>query len=148
MTIVPNVWNTVAFNPMADATHLGASDGTSITLNQTGRWMLHARAEYKSTGYTLTRRAKRMLRVELNGQPVGLDDFTQEEPKNAFALHTHVSWHETLAAGTTISVSIRTNVDAPDHAMLANVVVRAQLMRTTDGVMTGGLVHAIDLEGA
>lgn len=145
--IVPNAWNTITFMPMADPYKLAGSTGSAFTLNQTGLWFLSARAEYKATGYTLSGEAKRKLKIEINGADVGLRDFTKESSKNAFALHNHVSWTEAYEAGTTVSVHIRTDVTAPDHPMLANVVVRAYLIRCTDAVIEEAAIRAPDNTG-
>ncbi|MFI6495901.1 hypothetical protein [Nonomuraea typhae] len=143
MSITANSWNPVAFTAMADDHNLASSNGLTITLNETGMWLLHARAEYKSTGHTLTGKAQRKLRIELDGADVGLHDFVGEKSANAFALHCHISWPENLPAGTTVSVSVRTDVTAPDHPMLTNVTLRADLLRTTDGVPNATRIHAL-----
>ncbi|WP_344585717.1 hypothetical protein [Nonomuraea roseoviolacea] len=148
LSITPNVWQTVAFTPMSDPYQLAAASGDLLTLNETGMWFIAARAEYKATGHTLKNSAKRMMRILVDGEDVGLRDWTGEKPENAFALHNHISWPENLAAGTTIRVQIRTDVTAPEHVMLANVTFRAYLIRCTDGVVAESKIRAIDNTGA
>lgn len=144
VSIVANTWNDVAFLPMSDSYTLANSGGTVITLNETGLWFLAARAEYKSTGHTLKNSARRKLRILLNDDDVGLRDFTGEKTENAFALHNHISWPEVLAEGTTVRVQTRTDVTAPEHTMLANIVLRAYLIRTTSGVINSSAIRAIN----
>jgi hypothetical protein len=144
--IVANTWNTIAFEPMADPYHLAVPDGNSMTLNATGMWFISARAEYRATGYTLVGQAKRRIRVLINDVDVGLRDFTKETAKNSFALHNQVAWPEVYTQGTTVKVQIRTDVTAPDHPMLANINLRAYLIRCTDGVVAESAIRLPDIE--
>lgn len=142
----PNTWITVAFQPASDPHFLASSDGRSITLSQTGMWVVHARAEYKATGHTLRRRARRKMRILVDDADVGLVDVMQETEKNSFVLHNHVTWQEVWPAGTTLSVQLLTEADVPNHDMLANVVFRAYLVRCVDSVASDGKISKIEPE--
>lgn len=143
VSLTANEWNTITFLPMSDPYKLGNGAGHTITLNETGMWLLTARAEYRATGHTLSKQARRKLRILIDDVDVGLRDFTAEKEENAFALHNHVSWPEVLESGTELKVQVRTDVDAPEHTMLTNVVFRAYLIRTTGGVVTESSLRAL-----
>ncbi|MFD9947241.1 hypothetical protein ACFWYW_24145 [Nonomuraea sp. NPDC059023] len=137
MKTTPNTWNTVAFEHRSDPFEL-ADSGPAIKLSTHGLWVLAARAEWRATGYSLQKRAKRRLRILLDDKDVGLSDFTAEDARNSFALHNQVTWQEVLPRGTRVSVQVRTNLDAPPHDLLANIVLRAYLVRCVDRVVNDG----------
>jgi len=138
--LTPNTWTTINFEHRSDPFHLAEGDGT-IRLNTHGLWLLAARAEYRATGHSLQKQAGRRMRILVDGQDVGLSDFTGETSKNSFALHNHITWPEVLPFGTRLRVQIRTDMDAPPHDILANVTFRVTLLRTVDAVNEAGKIR-------
>ncbi|MDP9870461.1 MULTISPECIES: hypothetical protein [Streptosporangium] len=139
--LVANAWNPVALVAKSDP-FVMSDDAGVLTLNETGLWMIEARAEYKATGYSLQKKARRKLRVLFNGIDVGMGDFTGEDARNSFALHNHITWPEVWEKGTKVTVQVRTDLEAPEHTLLANVVLRAYLVRYVKQVQQDGrLLH-------
>lgn len=126
----PNVWHTPQLR--ADDDPFGLTTGSGLKLNETGLWMITAKCDWQATTYTRSQKAARLLRLQINGADVGVRDVFREDDHNTYALHNHLSWEDTFAKGTTISLGIRTEVQAPDHVLPAHVWLRAHLVRCQD----------------
>ena len=126
----PNQWHTPQLR--ADDDPFGMSTGTGFRINETGLWMITAKCDWASTTYTRQQNAARLLRLQVNGNDVGVRDVIREDDTNSYALHNNLTWEDTFQAGTTISLGIRTEVQAPDHILLAHVYLRAHLVRCQD----------------
>jgi hypothetical protein len=119
-------------------------DAGAVVINQTGLWVIEARTEWQATGYTLTGKAGRNLRICIDGADVGLADHVAEDSRNSFALHNQIVWQEPLAQGARLSVEVRTDVDAPvDHPLPVNVNFRAYLVRCLDALPASGLLTKV-----
>jgi len=141
MQLQLNAWQTVSFTSLSDPYSLASANGEVITLNETGLWVVEARAEYRASGHSASREAKRLLRFLVNDADIGLSDFTNEKTSNSFALHNQVVWQEVFGVGTQLKVQTRTELDAPEHNLLANINCRVYLVRCTDEVVTDSSIR-------
>lgn len=118
-------------------THAAAS-GTGFVVPQTGYWVLTAKADWPSTSQSAATVTTRVLAIEINGVDIGLRDTVLEDDKNRDHMTTAVTWPESLAEGTHISVVLHVvNGDPTKTPAPANVYLRAHIVRCLDRVGTG-----------
>ncbi|WP_188187608.1 hypothetical protein [Nonomuraea sp. SYSU D8015] len=126
--VIPNEYFRPRLTAVED-TH-GMAHNTGFRINQTGYWMITAKADWLATSASQRQITSRMLSLEINQRDVGLRDVLLESDKNRDSMTTTVTWQENLVEGTDITVAL--------HAILAdterivepvNVYLRAHLVR-------------------
>jgi hypothetical protein len=125
--VVLNQWQRPVLR--ADEDPFGMYTGTGLRLNESGLWCITIKADWQSNNDTQRIGTTRILRLEVNGQDIGVRDVLEEGSHNRLALHQHITWTETLDKGTMISLGIRTNMAGTTSNLDAHCYMRAHLVR-------------------
>ncbi|MFI6512967.1 hypothetical protein ACIBCT_35660 [Streptosporangium sp. NPDC050855] len=125
--VTTNAWQRPTLR--ADEDPFGMSTGTGIRLNESGLWCFTIKADWQTNSDTQRYEAIRSLRLEINGNDIGVRHVLEEGSHNRNALHQHITWTETLAKGTRISMGIRTDLNASTRELDAHCYMRAHLIR-------------------
>ncbi|MEU4534293.1 hypothetical protein AB0G15_05415 [Streptosporangium sp. NPDC023825] len=126
-TVTPGVW--VRPTLRADDDPFSMSTGTGIKINESGLWQITLKCDWKSVPATVQHQAARLLRLEINGDDVGVRNVIEEIPQNRAALHNHLTWTENLAKNTTISMGVRTNTGGSPGELIYNAYMRVHMVR-------------------
>ncbi|TKK84685.1 hypothetical protein FDA94_29160 [Herbidospora galbida] len=136
--ITPNGW----FRPSlrADDDPFGMYTGSGLTLNESGYWSFSIKADWAAYTETTSREATRMLRLEINGNDIGVRDSVVESTANRATLHNHITWSDTYPSGTTISIGVRTNMTGASRQLALHAYLRAHWVRSAPYTGEGGSV--------
>lgn len=113
----------------ADDDPFSMSTGTGARLNESGLWCITLKCDWKSIPATVQHEAARLLRLEVDGVDIGVRDVIQEGPHNQSLLHNTLTWTETFAKNTLISMGVRTNTGGSPGALAYNAYMRLHLVR-------------------
>lgn len=126
-TVTPGTWHRPSLR--ADDDGFSMSTGTGIRLCETGLWAITIKADWKSTAATVQHQAARMLRLEIGGDDIGVRHVLIEAPANRYAMHNTVTWVDTYAKDTVVSMGVRTDCGGNPGNLLYNAYLRAHLVR-------------------
>lgn len=126
-SVTQGIWGRPSLR--ADDDPFSMSTGTGARLNESGLWCITLKCDWKSVPITLQHEAARLLRLEVDGDDIGVRNVIQEGPHNRSILHNTLTWTDTFAKNTLISMGVRTNTGGSPGPLIYNAYMRLHLVR-------------------
>mgnify|MGYP001212183197 FL=1 len=124
-------WHRVSFTAYEDPFEMASSAGFRV--NQDGLWTFLVRTDWSYDPDNDTTGAARATRLEVDGADVAIRDYLDDDADTVKDHFNTFVWTDQVRAGSLITVSIRCEGVAAHYTMLANVYIRAYLVRCAEG---------------